>query len=170
MKEKLFHHVSINFFEKDSIEDTLKLLDTLLPFSALKFLEEGKTIYERDKENTIKRVLAKEQADLTIQESKGFETPINVVTLFFKKIAHTNEIFMKLKELLSEDDWNYLKDERELHVDDYGFFYLRLDLDELRKGNYVLTTSGNCLHYKFSLAAYPKKHDTILAILEKLMA
>lgn len=169
MKEKLFHHVSINFFEKGIIDDTLKLLDDILPFPACRFLEEGKLLYERDKENTIKRNLAKEQADLTIQESEGFESTINVVTLFFKKITHTNHIFMKLKELLSEEDWKYLREERELHVDENGFFFIRLDLDELKKGEYVLTTKGNCMHFKFSLAAYPKKRETIMFMLEKII-
>lgn len=38
-------------------------------------------------------------------------------------------------------------------------YFIRLDMDALLKGSYVLTDKGSCYHFTFSLVTYPKDRD-----------
>lgn len=93
--------------------------------------------------------------------SYGFEeNKIKVITVSVKKRSETNFVFNHLIGNLSDEDRKTLIRQMDSRLDQKLNFYIRLDKDRLLEGNYVITDTGNCFHFKMSVAAYPNKRET----------
>ena len=54
-------------------------------------------------------------------------------------------------------------------VDENCFFYLRFDKQLAHAGELVLTDSGDAIHFKLKVAAYPAKRELAVKLLEKFI-
>jgi len=108
---------------------------------------------------------------ITIQEEQveSFENrKIRIYTLEFTKEAHTNIFIKTLKELLKEYQCKTILDQKSSRLDDELFYYIRLDKEAALKDVFELTDSGECIHIKMHVAAFPKHKDAALKVVEKI--
>ncbi|MBR9703258.1 hypothetical protein GOV10_04430, partial [Candidatus Woesearchaeota archaeon] len=161
---KSFHHVTISVFLKPK-EDT-SFLDTLLPTPISSFLEQ-QFKYDPDHEQT--KIYTLPKAQLRVQDAEGFSDTLAIMTFRFDRERDTNDVFDKIVEYIGKTGRAALRSEAMLHVDEEGRFYVRLDKLALREGKYVLTTSGDCVHCAFLIAAYPKNMKTIKNMVHTLL-
>jgi len=90
-------------------------------------------------------------------KAKGFsEKTIIIFEAVLEKNRHCNLFLKRLIKNLSEKDKKSLLKQTN-RLDDNLNFYIRLDKEELMKGNYVLTDIGSCYHIKISVAAFRKE-------------
>jgi RNA binding exosome subunit len=75
-----------------------------------------------------------------------------------EKTRRTNDVADAFRSGLSEGDRELLVSQRN-RLDDNLEFYVRLDLDAFLDGLFVLTESGDCVHFTLKIAAYPAKKD-----------
>lgn len=54
-------------------------------------------------------------------------------------------------------------------VDEDCFFYLRFDKQLAHAGRLVLTDSGDAIHFKLKVAAYPARREVAVKLLEKFI-
>jgi len=93
---------------------------------------------------------------------------IKIVSLELFKEAHTNVFLKKLKELLGKEQCKTLIQQKESRLDEELFFYIRLDKEAALKDVYELTDSGDCVHVKMHVAAFPKNRETALKVVDEI--
>jgi len=54
-------------------------------------------------------------------------------------------------------------------MDSYNNFYVRIDKDKFLKDKYIITDSGNCIHIKITVAAFPKTKDNAKKEIESII-
>lgn len=113
-------------------------------------------------------VLEEERLALVTEHVKGFETTIDVLRLSLKKESHTSAFLAQFISLLSEEQRQTLLKQKESRLDEDFMFYVRLDKKSWLEGRVVLTDSGECFHFTFEVAAYPKRKEAVIASLEKI--
>jgi hypothetical protein len=112
-----------------------------------------------------------EKEKLTTNEEivESFENrKIKIYTLEITKEAHTNVFLKKLKELLTEEQCKKLIEQKSSRLDEELFFYVRLDKEAALKDVYELTDSGDCIHIKMHVAAFPKNRITALKVVTEI--
>lgn len=75
-----------------------------------------------------------------------------------EKTRRTNDVAEAFRSGLSEGDRELLVSQKN-RLDDDLEFYVRLDLDAFLDDLFVLTESGDCVHFTLKIAAYPAKKD-----------
>jgi RNA binding exosome subunit len=103
--------------------------------------------------------LIKEKLKITRNEAKGFDEKIIILEILLEKERHTNKTLENIKEKLTEQDKELLR-EQENRLDVELDFYMRLSKTEIQKNNFELTDTGECYHIKINIAAYPKNKET----------
>jgi RNA-binding protein len=73
-----------------------------------------------------------------------------------------------LKELIKEDQCKTLREQRWSRLDEELFFYIRLNKEAALKDIFELTDSGDCVHIKMHIAAFPKNRDSALKVVEEM--
>jgi RNA binding exosome subunit len=130
---------------------------------------------EEDDEDRIMQAIAslfpidkdKEKLPLKSKISYGFEDKkIKIITVNVHKDRQTRAVLAHLAEHISEDQKRLLLRQLESRLDDHLHFYLRLDKDLLLEGEYAITDSGNCFHFKIAVAAFPHKREIAKNIIE----
>ena len=111
-------------------------------------------------ENLEKEKIQLEEEHLRIDEGE------NIISLQVQttKDRHNKYILDTLLSMLSAEQKKTIlsQDDR---VDEKGAFYLRLDKEELIDNNtLVVVEHGNCIHFRFLLAAFPKTREKALAV------
>ncbi|MFH2019780.1 MAG: RNA-binding domain-containing protein [archaeon] len=84
---------------------------------------------------------------------------IKIITILGKKERHTRKILENLSKHLTSEQKELLLEQLESRLDHNLHFFIRLEKDNLLKGEYVITEGGNCFHLKIAVAAYPHKRD-----------
>ena len=96
----------------------------------------------------------------------GFnEKRIKILTLSLKKESLINKVLKDIFSKMSKADIKTIINSLPTRLDeDYNFFF-RLDKAALIDSKLILTDSGDCVHFKVSIAAYPK---TLESSIEKM--
>lgn len=157
---KNFHHVTITVFFR---EEDQEFINQLFPIPLSEFLA-AQFKHDSDQEHT--KIYALKKAKLSITEN--YESTLKVFKFFFEKQSDTNKIFEKIISSISQEQREQLVKDAMKHVDEDGNFFLRLDKLALEENKFVLTTGGNCVHFAFSIAAYPKNEKTIQEVVQRL--
>jgi RNA binding exosome subunit len=109
---------------------------------------------------------------LDIQNAESFEERIiKIFTIILTKESHTNDFLQFLLDNLSDEQKKLLLAQAESRLDKEFDFFMRIEKDKwVRDRKIILTDSGHCFHIKLSLATFPKKRETALALINKLFA
>lgn len=100
--------------------------------------------------------------------AEGFqEKKIVILEIKLEKDRDINEFTEHLLGRLSGAQKQQLL-EQENRLDDHLRYYLRFDKLHLSEGELVLTDGGDCVHLKFSVAAFPKKKELALELMKGL--
>ena len=148
-KLKLAHTIILSVFAKES-EDSIKLAEKLVELISLDLDEEK------------------------ISLNKGLATGFNnkqirIFEIILTKQRHINKFLNFFNNNLSQEQKQLLIEQQESRLDSDLTFFIRLDKDKLVNENkYQLTDSGNCFHIKIVLAAYPKKREKGIVIINLL--
>ena len=151
---RYIHTVQIKVFLKpEEYASNLKIIDS--------FKESVRSLADID--------YAREKVPLTVEEVEGFENrKIKIITLTISKEAHTNIFIKTLKSMLGLTQCKKIIEQKESRLDDELCFYIRLDKESMLKGNALLTDSGDCIHIKINIAAYPKNREAALNVIEEI--
>lgn len=101
--------------------------------------------------------------------AQGFnERVIKIFRIVVDKRSECREFLNNLLNLLRSSQKSVLLSQIESRLDDELFFYIRFDKSAWVDGKLWLTDSGDCFHIKLSVAAFPKKREVALKMLEDL--
>ncbi|MFW5977162.1 MAG: RNA-binding domain-containing protein [Candidatus Nanoarchaeia archaeon] len=144
---KHLHSLSIRVFIKENEDlDAIKnCLELFLPIDNEKesFLEE-------------ERVLIDEQSSMTICKAQ------------LKKKRHCNRCVAILKELLGKKQCELITSQTN-RVDEDGIGYVRIQKEPfVTRQEAVLTDAGDCIHFSFQLAAFPKTQEKARTVMKEL--
>ncbi len=148
---KYFNKITISVFikidEGEDLELTKQKLLDLFPFN-----------------------LTEEKIILREETNKGFnERKIKILTVELLKEAHTNKFFEFLLQKITRDDKSAILRQKESRLDQELYFYLRFDKQKwIQKNELELTDSGDCFHIKLALAAFPRKREVAINLIEKI--
>ena len=113
--------------------------------------------------------LEKEKVLIQEETVESFENrKIKIYSLEFTKEAHTKTFIKTLKGLLKEEQCKKILEQRWSRLDDDLFFYIRLDKEAALKDVFELTDSGDCIHIKMHVAAFPKNRDAALKVVDEM--
>ncbi|MCP3686229.1 MAG: hypothetical protein GY861_26590 [bacterium] len=147
----LANNITISVFckEDENIDEISKKLVSLFPFD-----------------------LEKEKLELKRENAKGFnEKKIVILSILIKKERHTKQFLEKLKESLNDDQKDLIKKQAETRLDEELNFFLRFDKEKLMQENLLwITDSGNCFHFRMSVATFPKKREKAIAVINEILS
>jgi RNA binding exosome subunit len=104
------------------------------------------------------------------QKAELFENrTMRILTLEIKRPTHVNKFLELLFSWLGEPDRGLLLEQLSSRLDEDLNFFLRLDKEKFLKGEYAITETGNCLHIKIAIAAYPHKREIARTIVKRLI-
>jgi len=148
---KLAHQIKLKVFsyEKNNEDDKL-ILDKFLhlfPFN-----------------------LSSEKIILKKSVAEGFhEIKITIFEVTLTREKHISQFLDNLAKNIDEDQKKLILEQIESRLDDKLDFFLRFDKNEyLENSKLLLTYSGNCIHLKISVAAFPKKRKIGLEIVKSI--
>lgn len=122
-----------------------------------------------NKAELIKKIVDLQEAlgfKIKLEESQalGFlDKKITILTFNIKKDKQTKDLANFLLSKVSSD-LNYEK-----RIDDSCNFYLRLDKLSFLDDEYLLTEKGDCVHFTFNIAAYPKNKDVAIKVFKEFL-
>lgn len=146
---KYAHHIKLTVFVKPEENCSLikKKLIGLIPFN-----------------------FEEQEIPLITNSAEGFENrKIIIYEIDLFKENHTTSFIKNLKEKLSNEQKELLLSQRRSRLDEELYFYIRLDKSELLQGRYSITDSGDCVHIKMSIAAFPKNREVALRVVEEIL-
>ena len=136
---KLIHSIQITILEKneDDLEKIYDVLSFIFPIN-----------------------YKKECIDIKHENFEGLQkNTIHSISLTTTKERHNKSLSESLFSKLSDEIKKQLLDQIDSRLDDQGNFYIRFDKQELMKKSFQLTDSGNCVHIKIKMAAFPAKRE-----------
>jgi len=95
---------------------------------------------------------------------------ISILKLELVKESHTSMFIKNLLTKLNPDQRSLLLRQAESRLDENLDFFIRLGKDELLRGNYYITETGECFHIRIGIAAFPKKREAALEIIEQIFS
>jgi len=115
--------------------------------------------------------LEEEEIPLHRKSAIGFnEQIIKTLRINLKKQRHIKAFLDHLLDQLSQETKDQILYQAEQRLDQDLYFYLRFDKRELLQHNqFLLINEGDCFYIKLKVAAFPKKKEKALAILNKLL-
>lgn len=145
---KLFHHITASVFLEQE-EDEKTVAEKLSIFLPEDFVEQGITM---------------ELDEAHIEEGRN----ITILSIQVEKERHTKFFFEVFKEMLGDEQIETLISQ-ENRVDEKGKFYVRFDKQKFLENDEVeLVDHGNCIHFTFMIAAYPKNRNRALEIVKNM--
>jgi len=113
--------------------------------------------------------LEKEKINLNIINAEGFSgREIKIFEIMLLKESHTNIFLDNLKGLLGSDQISLLMSQRWSRLDENLDLFIRLSKAQLFEKKALLTDSGDCFHIRIGIAAFPRRRETALNIIEKI--
>jgi len=111
--------------------------------------------------------LEKEKIEIKQSTATGFnEKKTKIFEILLTKERHTNMFLENLKNNLSKETKELIFRQAESRTDDGCNFFLRFSKDKLiNEKKLWLTDQGNCFHIKINIAAFPKKKENALRII-----
>lgn len=99
------------------------------------------------------------EANVEVEEAEGlFEDKIIILSGIVKKKKHTKDFFNKLSSL----DNNKLIASLPNKIDDNGNLFLRFSKEDAICERWNIVDSGDCIHLKVKIAAYPAKKEVAI--------
>ena len=115
-----------------------------------------------------------EKEKITIDVEKAVsvqEKIIKILTIVLKKESHTNTFLRFLLDKLTDAQKKLLKEQAESRLDPHLHFFVRFDKSSwMANKTLKIIEGGDCFHLKLALASYPKKKETALPLIEKLLS
>lgn len=102
----------------------------------------------------------------SVYVSDGVDDPFTLVTLNLQKKRHVNLFKESFLKTIPKKEVEIILDTLDSRVDDTCRLFLRFDLKEFLNGNLKLIDGEDCLHMTLSIAAYPKKREVSLEVVE----
>ncbi len=113
--------------------------------------------------------LQKEKIVVASEKATSFEDrSITILTLRLLKESHVRLFLAHLLKQLTKNEQEELYLQRESRLGEDLQFYIRLDKNAVQNRIFKLTDKGNCVHIRIAIAAYPKKREVALGVLEKI--
>lgn len=110
------------------------------------------------------------QEILKIIKAEGFENrKIIIYELHLHKESHTTQFVNNLMHHLTIEQKQFLTTDKHSRLDEDLEFFIRLDKNKLLQGIYELTTLGDCFHIKMNIAAFPKKRESALQVIDEML-
>jgi len=107
---------------------------------------------------------------LNTTTAEGFDNrKIQIHELHMHKESHTNQFINNLMNHFTSEQKQFLITDKHNRLDENLEFFIRLDKKRMLEGKYELTTSGDCFHIKMNIAAFPKKIETALAVIDSML-
>ena len=103
------------------------------------------------------------------KKAQGFnEKIIRQMFIVLKKQAHIKEFLETLNEKLGVTQRKKLLAQKESRFSEDFDFFIRLDKKKFMEDKFKLTDSGNCVHIKINIAAFPRKKEKAYKNIDKL--
>lgn len=115
--------------------------------------------------------VVEEEEDVTfdVDEAEDFSgNELRFVRTSFTATRNTNRVLTSLRDGLSEGDREMIAGQHDRLDEDLNF-HVRLDLDAFLDGAFIVTESGDCLHLRVKVAAYPAKQEKAKAIIREML-
>jgi RNA binding exosome subunit len=112
----------------------------------------------------------KAQRDIEIYVIEPEEgTTTALVQSSLSKESDINQLVKYIVANLPPEEKSQLCQEAESRVDEHCDFFLRLDKNEwMGNRKLKLTSSGNCFHLTFAMAAYPKTKERAIMLVKQI--
>ena len=148
---KYAHSIKLTVFSYEN-ENVQNILDAFLKFFPFN-LEENKV-------------------ELKKTEAKGTtESNITIFEVVLTKTNLINQFLDFILDNLSDEQKQTLLRQIESRLDENLDFFIRFDKEEWIKNNKLeLTDSGKCFHLKINVAAFPRKREVGLKIINELFS
>jgi RNA binding exosome subunit len=146
---KEVHNITVTVFEKneEKIERHKEIFHFLLPVD-----------------------FEKQKVDVSVESIEGLNHElIYIIRLKTMKNSHNGLLLDMIFSQLSELDRKQLSDQYLSRLNQEGFFFIRLDKEDLLQKKFVLTDSGDCYHFKIKIASFPAKWDAFVKSTESLL-
>lgn len=145
---KYAHLIKLTVFSRE--EEAESILGSLLKFFPFN-LEENKTHVKKTKAEGFNK-----------KEMQIFEVALTKQSL-------ANEFLESLTGNLTEIQRGILLKQSESRLDNNLDFFIRFDRDSwIKEKKLLFTDSGDCFHLKISIAAFPKKREVALKVVNDL--
>ncbi|WP_297421636.1 RNA-binding protein [Thermococcus sp.] len=136
------HYVRLTTFIQ-ATEDEDKVLEAIATFIP----------EEIDDEDTI----------FNIDETRGFfGNPIKVVNVEIKRSKAVRQFINYFKELLSEEDRNYLLKHLDEKVDEEGTFYVRFNKQKAHLGDVEIDEGPDVIQVRIKVKAFPMRKEAVV--------
>jgi RNA binding exosome subunit len=113
--------------------------------------------------------LEKEKLQVVTESVEGFNNrKIKIHSLKIVKESYTNNCLNHILSALTSDQIALLQSQKESRLDEEFNFFIRLGKEELLRKELLITDSGDCFHIRIVIAAYPKKKESAIVVLDKL--
>lgn len=98
------------------------------------------------------------------------ESKIKIFTLLLEKERHTTAFLKLLMSKLAQEQKELLLRQIETRLDTELNFFIRIDKEKLLNENRLwITDSGNCYHITISIAAFPRKREVALKVVDEIL-
>ncbi len=147
--DSFLHSACLRVFAKEE-EDLEKIRQKFLSFFPFDLEEEKITIEGH-----------------TVLGSK--DKKIKTLEVCLQKKRHLKKFLEQFLQKITSEQKEMLVRQKESRLDEDLDFFIRLDKQKLlENGEYFITDSGNCFHFKLSIAAFPAKREIALQIIDKI--
>ncbi|MCQ2971841.1 MAG: RNA-binding protein [archaeon] len=104
-------------------------------------------------------------AEVEVEEAEGMmEDKILILTGLIKKKRHTRDV---MKRLLSSDQVSKLEEDLDRKMDEKGNLFLRLSKKAAIDDELKIVDSGDSIHLKVKIAAFPAKKDVAMKLIQE---
>ncbi|ASJ06626.1 RNA-binding protein [Thermococcus pacificus] len=136
------HHIRLTTFIQ-ATEDEDKVLDAIATFIPEE-IDEDDVIFD-------------------IDETTGFfGNPIKVVNVEIKRSKAVRQFLDYFKELLSEDDRNYLLKHLDEKIDEEGTFYVRFNKQKAYLGDVEIDEGADVIQVRIKIKAFPMRKEAVV--------
>ena len=103
-------------------------------------------------------------AEIETEEAEGLmENKILILTGLIKKKRHTRAF---MDRLLESDQVSKLEEDLDRKMDEKGNLFLRLSKEDAVEDELKIVDSGDSIHLKIKIAAYPAKKEVAMKLIQ----
>ncbi|HII68059.1 MAG TPA: RNA-binding protein [Thermococcaceae archaeon] len=112
-----------------------------------------------------------EDIEFEIIETEGyFGNPIKVINAEVKRSRSVKKMLEHIKNLLSEEDKEYLLENLEEKVDEAGTFFIRFSKQRAYLGEAVIGEGEDVIQVKIKVKAFPMRKETVVKSIKEWLS
>jgi len=112
-----------------------------------------------------------EDIEFEILETEGyFGNPIKVINAELKRSKSVKKMLEHLKELLNEENKEYLLENLEEKVDETGTFFIRFNKQKAYLGEVAIGEGEDVIQVKIKVKAFPMKKETVVKTIKEWLS